>query len=180
MSKILLNVSVEGSNVKKMKTFQIDTEADSFDTVRFIKNNENNNHNERTILIKTISANMLMKRYEIALKLCEYYNQKYAETIFLNSYVYIVLSEIYFEIEGVHTAQIFFEKSKHIMQWQFGDENPFLIDVLYCFSSILMKNEEKTKGSEYLLEGIFKELIFLCNKVYTYLFSFLKMIMKNH
>ena len=144
-----------------MKTFNIEHE-ESFDIIGLLHNNENSNHNMRTMLIRLISSNMLSKRYEIALKLCESYNQKFSETIFLNSNIFIILAEIYYELDGIETAQFFFDKSKYLIKWQYQEDNPFLIDILYSFSSILMKN---LKENEKKLEDILKELMRLCLKV---------------
>ena len=83
----------------------------------------------------------MSKEYSTALKLCDYYVQRYTDTIYLNSVVYMYLAEIYNEIENVDIAKMFIEKSIHIIKNSFG-ENYFFYVIYYNYFLIMMKQND--------------------------------------
>lgn len=134
-----------GTNIKRMKYSHFEM-RDSLDKILIqLKRCEKEAEDLRIDLIKNIYFHIFNKRNELALKLCDYYVQKYADSISLNPIIYLVLSEIYNETAGLELARLFFEKAVNIINWQFKDSkgevsNPILIDLYYTFSLILMKN----------------------------------------
>jgi len=156
------------TNVKRIKNKNFKFENDNFNVFWLIndfKLIENSQKEFRLKLVKIIYFYLSEKQFEIALKLCDYYVQKYNETIFLNPVIYMILAEIYNAISGIDLARLFYEKALSILDWQFPKKNnPLLIDILYSFCLILLKNvdsEEMLLEIEDLLENCMK----LCDKV---------------
>jgi hypothetical protein len=155
------------TNIKRMKFNNFEMRESIDTTCSRFRENERMNEEYRILLIKNIHYHILNKKSEIALKLCDYYVQKYTETIFLNPIIYIILAEVYNESSGVELARLFFEKAVNILIWQFGKfENPLLIDMYYTFSLILMKQGEVV---DYLdeIEGLLNRSINLCEKFFS-------------
>jgi hypothetical protein len=131
------------TNVKRMRfnNFEI---RDNLDRMcSDLKANEKRNDENRVFIIKSIYWHLFNKQPEIALKQCDYYLQKYAESIFLNPLLYLILSEIYNESQGIEYSRLFYEKAVSIIEWQFPkNDNPLIVDILYTFSLILMKQPD--------------------------------------
>jgi hypothetical protein len=156
------------TNIKRIKNKNLKFENENIDVCWIIndfKVIEDSQEDLRLKLIKTIYLYLSEKQNEIALKLCDYYVQKYNETISLNPVIYIILAEIYNLVSGIELARLFYEKAVSIIEWQFpANNNPLLVDVLYSFSLILLKNvdsEEMLLEIEDLLDNCLK----LCKKV---------------
>ena len=132
-----------------------------------MKEIENFNSRLRITLFKNIHFHIFNKTSELALKLCDFYVQKYADTIFLNPYVYLFLAEIYNEMYGLDLARLFFEKAEKIVNWQFsGGENPILIDIYYTYASILLKQGDSDEEISAEIESLLKKSLALCDKFY--------------
>jgi hypothetical protein len=165
------------TNIKRMKYSNFEM-RDSLDKMLSqLKRSEKEAEDLRIDLIKNIYFHIFNKRNELALKLCDYYVQKYADTISLNPIIYLVLAEIYNETAGLELARLFYEKAVNIINWQFGNNkgevsNPILIDLNYTFSLILMKNcvtnfedsrESQIQQSQ-IQEAFYKEIEELLDK----------------
>jgi len=140
-SQISDNVAGGTTNVKRMKYNNFEM-RDSFEKMlQQLKETERNLEEQRISLVKNIYFHIFNKRIELALKLCDFYFQKYADTIFLNPIIYLILCEIYSDISGINLARLIFQKAINILNWQFPVEiNPLLINLNYTFSLILMKH----------------------------------------
>ncbi len=115
--------------------------------------------------MKIIYFYLSNKQNETALKLCDYYVQKYNETLFLNPVIYMILAEIYNVINGIELARLFYEKAISILDWQFPNQsNPLLIDIYYSFSLVLLKNVS-TEEMLYEIEDLLENCVKLCKKV---------------
>lgn len=108
-----------------------------------LKRYEELNDNTRINLVKEIYLFMCEKNYSYSLKLCDYYIQKFSDTVFLNSFVYLFLAEIYNETNGIEYSKLFIEKTKDLMNWLYPDNNCFFIaDCYYTFSLIFLKQND--------------------------------------
>jgi len=124
--------------------------------LKSLKESEKTNESTRINLIKIIYNHIYSKKYEIALKMCDYYLIKYSETLFLNHVIFIILAEIYNLIEGVEYSRIFYEKALCLIGWQFSEDNPSLIDIYYSFVLVLLKQVD--------LDDLYEEIFLLLEK----------------
>jgi hypothetical protein len=162
-----INVFNSTSNVKRMKYNNFEMKESIESTCSKFRENERNNEEYRILLIKNIHFHILNKKSELALKLCDYYVQRYSDTIFLNPIVYIILAEVYNESSGVQLARLFFQKAVDILKWQFGSfENPLLIDMYYTFSLILLKQPDVAEFLEDI-DSLLNRASKLCDKFFT-------------
>lgn len=158
------------TNMKRIKNknLKFDNENGSFDInviIKDMKHYEENYEEQRIKLVKSIDFYLGKKAYDISLKLCDFYVQKFNETIFLNPIIYIILAEIYNLNSGIDLARLFYEKALNILDWQYPDKsNPVLIDVYYTFSLILLKN---INSEDMLLEieSLLEDCLGMANKV---------------
>lgn len=119
----------------------------------------------RISIFKFINYLLRGKNYEMALNICDHYNQRYSETLFLNPLIYLILSELYSELLSIEISIYFFEKSINVLNLIYGkDKNPLLINSYYTFSIILSKfNENKNFDSK--IENYLKKAISLSIEV---------------
>jgi len=110
----------------------------------FIKKNKSFCRQEdesRLDLFKFIYCLISIKDYEMALFICDQYSQKYSETLFLNPFLYLILSEIYSEFISIELGNNFFNKCVDLINWMYGNnKSPLLIDAYYTYSNILFKH----------------------------------------
>ncbi len=141
------------TNMKRMKYSAFELK-DTLDTsLKYFKKAEKEKEDYRVSLIRSIYYHVYNKRNELALKLCDYYLQKFADTLFLNPIIYLILAEVYSETHGASLARMFFEKALNLVLWQFpGDANPILIDMYYTFSLILFKQNIENPDEDNLAE----------------------------
>lgn len=100
----------------------------------------------RLDLFKFINSLISIKDYEMALFICDQYSQKFSETLFLNPFLYLILSEIYSEFISIELGNNFFNKSVDLINWMYGnDKSPLLIDAYFSYSNILFKHIRNKK-----------------------------------
>lgn len=100
----------------------------------------------RLDLFKFINSLISIKDYEMALFICDQYSQKFSETLFLNPFLYLILSEIYSEFISIELGNNFFNKSVDLINWMYGnDKSPLLIDAYFTYSNILFKHIRNKK-----------------------------------
>ena len=163
----------------KLNHFEIEDSTEKI--VQSLKEGEKTNEFTRINLIKMIYNHIYTKKYELALKMCDYYLIKYSETLFLNHVVYIMLAEIYNMFEGFEYSRLFYEKALTILCWQFSVDNPALIEIYYSFALIMLKQVDLNELYEEIFTLLEKATL-LAEKVSKYiifLISFMAKLMIN-
>lgn len=154
------------TNIKRMKFNNFEMRDSVQKMCKEMKANEKINDENRVLVMKSIYWHLFNKQPEIAHKLCDHYLQKFAETIFLNPLLYLILSEIYNESQGVELSRLFFEKAVTILEWQFPkNDNPLIVDIFYTFSLILMKQPDVSLFFSEIEELLEKSKL-LCKKFF--------------
>lgn len=133
---------INESNYKRIKTnnnFSLKDSETEEKMIKFFKEADYQSQTERINLIKNIYTFIYSKKNELAVKLCDYFLQKYSNTFSLNYIIFSILAESFNFTDGLETARIFYDKAVEFVSWQFGDEHPSLVDLHYSFVLILLK-----------------------------------------
>lgn len=134
------------TNIKRMPINpQLSSErlSQDYKEMKLYKEMESMTDETRIELVMEIYQLIYHKKYELSLKLCDYYVQKFTDSIFLNPIVYLILLEIYNQTIGIDLAKLFFDKCSLILNWLYPNNSCHLIvDVYYTYSLMLMKQSE--------------------------------------
>ena len=143
------------TNIKRIKHFTHITN-DYNKIIQNFKEFDISNNQNRIYLLNSIYTYITHKQFYLALKLCDFYLQKYNDTLFLNPIIYINLSEIYYEInDDISYAKLFFNKAETVLNWLFPDNNcHFIFELNYRYLLILLKqNDNVIKSNESEIQG---------------------------
>ena len=152
------------NKIKRIRTkLEEEKVPNDIEILKILKQYDISLNKKRINTINSIYKEIINKKYENGLKLCDYYIQSFNDTLFNNSLIYINLSFIYNEINGIEYAKMFFKKSIDIFNWLFPYENCYIIfEIYYKYILILMKQKEE------FIRNNFDEIIEIFEKCENY------------
>lgn len=157
-----LSTQITSTNAKRIKSFSnITSNVISKQIANFKSFDLSNNHN-RICIVNSIYNYILKKQYHLAVKLCDYYLEKYSDSLFLNCIVYMYLGEIYNVIKDISFAKMFFDKAIATVKWLYGYRCHFLFEIEYNLLLVLLKQSD-----EYIMKNLeeIKKVLGECEKL---------------
>lgn len=157
-----LSSQITSTNAKRIKSFSnITSNVISKQIANFKSFDLSNNHN-RICIVNSIYNYILKKQYHLAVKLCDYYLEKYSDSLFLNCIVYMYLGEIYNVIKDVSLAKMFFNKAIETVKWLYGNKCHFQFEIEYNLLLVLLKQSD-----EYIMKNLdeIKNVLNECEKL---------------
>ena len=134
---------ISTTNAKRIKSISLMNTASSSAMLSHLKSSDENNDSNRICVANTIYNYILNKKKTLAVKLCDYYLNKFTDIPFLNAAIYMYLGEVYNDIKGFEFSKLLFDKARAISHTLYPGLNSFEFEVEYNYLLVMMKQNDE-------------------------------------